>query len=1374
MTARRMWATLPMILLWLMCSPLIAQNPFNFGHLDYRNGLSHNNVQCFAEDNNGFLWIGTRSGLNRYDGYSFKIFRHDPDDSTTIPSNVVQSLVKDQLGRFWIQVPSYLCVFNPENETFTNSFNIVASQRTFQNFVLDMAVPFADSLLFLRVQNEGFIRHNVITNKSTFLSRDKSSDYVVLPNNISHISVGASNVFVTYDNGVIDQIDPYSLVLKQRITGIYDQLKLSGKVFETFVDRDQQLWVYCNDEAAGLFKVETNGRLTHLSTESKPALNSNIVSCMVQAPGDLLWIGTDHGGINLLNIKENTIHYITNDPYNENSLCQNVITELFVGNDSVIWIGTFKQGANFFHEDIYRFWHYVNFPNNDKTLPYNDVNCFAEEQNGNIWIGTNGHGLICFDRHNNTFRTIRAQPGKAGALQSDVIVSLFADRSNNLWIGTYHGGLSRYDGRTFTTYLHDPANNHSIRDNKVWDVFEDSKGNLWVGMLGGGLDRFDRDKNIFHHYSSGGINAINSNFVMDITEDQQGNIWFGTDQGVFVLDGQSGRFISFQNDPSNENSLSENFVYKVFCDSKGRIWAGTRYGMNLYDRQLNNFTPLKTESRMGDNSIMSVLESDEGHFWLGTSAGLVMMVMNFDKDGHYKDHYSVIFNESDGLQGREFNEGSALKTRKGELIFGGPNGFNLFVPEKNHNYSRTSTPQITSLEIFGNEVPVNKIVNNRSILRTASLNGTTVELNSRENMFSLSFGQVDFLKPKKIHYRYKLEGFNDQWIYATWQNRKATFTNLSPGSYSFVVQSSDFISDWNLSESRVNIVILPPWYRTWYAYLVYIALLAILIYVMQSYISMKIRNRYLKEQSEEEAMRQHELNSLKTRFFTNVSHEFRTPLTLILTPLDNLLKTDLDANTRKHLVLIRQNAARLLNLVNQLLDFRKAEENKLKLDLTYGNIINHLRKIAESFNVLTETRKIDLQFVSYEAELFMQFDKDKIEKIVNNLLSNAFKFNHEGGSIHMITQLLRTENREVLTIKVKDMGIGIGKEHRDRLFERFYQVNQSRDLVTTGSGIGLALTKEFVELHNGIITVESEPGHGSCFTVSIPVNRERLTQHLDTQQADEKNPEKAAELLPGKEKRTILLVEDNLEFRGYLQESLQNKYNILEADHGKQALDLLEDHDPDLIVSDIMMPVMDGMELCRLVKTNQEYSHIPIILLTAKSTHEDKVAGFKVGADEYITKPFDLDILESRVEYLIHLRQKFIKEYQKSLRIESNPDIITNLDEKLLNRILELINKHLSDAEFSVNQLSKELGVSRVHLYKKTMSLTGKTPIELIRLVRLRKAADLLAAGQLTISEISYDVGFGDPRYFSKQFKNEFGVLPSRYKEQQNEEEVKG
>lgn len=530
----------------------LANAQYNFGYLDYKNELSHNHVQCFAEDNNGFLWIGTRSGLNRYDGYNIKIFRHNPDDSTSIPSNVVQAMVKDQLGRFWLKLPYEMCIFNPITEKFTNDFTIVSQNNIYSNSSIEMVVPYRDSTLFLLIPGEGIVKHNIITNQNLNINLKPSasaSDYSQI---ISHLTVKNNLLYVTYQNGVIDIIYADSLKLFKRIDVLQKTNNFENILFESFIDDDNNIWAFCIDEAKGIFKIDSEENVKYYSTDTKPALNSNNISCIIQFTNDNLWIGTDHGGINILNTKSDKIKFITHDPYNENSLKQNVITELYLSKDSIIWIGTFKQGVNYYHENIYRFWHYVNFPNKSSTLPYNDVNCFAEDKFGNLWIGTNGYGLIYFDRKKNRFKTIKADKNNKDALQSNVIVSLYLDEKNNLWVGTYHGGLSFYDGVKFRNFLHDPKDKTTISDNKVWDIFKDSRNNIWVGTLGGGLDLLDQENMAFKHYSSNGLNSLNSNFVMDITEDDDGNIWYAAEEGVFVLDYQSGRIIQYRNDPSRK------------------------------------------------------------------------------------------------------------------------------------------------------------------------------------------------------------------------------------------------------------------------------------------------------------------------------------------------------------------------------------------------------------------------------------------------------------------------------------------------------------------------------------------------------------------------------------------------------------------------------------------------------------------------------------------------------------------------------------------------------------------------------------------------------------------------------------------------------
>ncbi len=1342
---------------------------YNFGHLVYSDGLSHNNVLCFAEDNNGFLWIGTKNGLNRFDGYNFKVFKHHPSNSNSLPDNFIYDIVKDQLGRLWLRLPNGLSILNPTTEKFTNQFYLNCDSINFNLSNLDFLAPYGDSILVFKAIDFGLILHNIYTNENECLVHNPNDNNSLSPSLVSHFIIDNNILYIVHQNGIIDAVDIAKKKVIDRNYSIYKMMKGEEMKYKLFQDSKSNHYLVCEDQPIGLVKIDPQGNLKLYNTQSDTPLNSNIVSGLIEDSNKNIWIGTDHGGINILHTDENKIEYLTNNIYNENSLSQNVITKLYKSSDSTIWVGTFKQGINYYHKNLFRFFHYSNHQNDLNSLPYNDVNCFAEDKSGNLWIGTNGKGLIYFDRQKNKFKTYNTESYANKGLKSNVIVSLYVDKQNNLWIGTYHGGLSVFDGEKFKNYSYNQNNPKSISDNKVWEIFEDSAGNMWIGMLGGGLNMFDREKEVFHKYSGEGLNLINSTFVMDITQDKDGNIWFGTDNGLFVMDKQSSRFVHYTQ-TDKINSLSNDFVYNVFVDSKGNIWVGTRYGLNLFDKESNNFIKFDTKNGLADNSIMSILESEYGNLWLGTSNGLTKLMVRYNDKGQYLEHDATNFNESDGLQGREFNEGSAFRTSAGELIFGGPNGFNLFIPEDETNNSKQRITHIIGLEIFGNKVELNNSERKRKIIDKSILDNETIKLNSNEKMYSLEWVNINYLGRKDINYRYKLEGFNENWIYTDWDNRKATFTNLNPGKYQFLVQASDYQTNWNESESSVYIQILPPWYKTILAYFTYFIIVGVFFLVFRRMLIMRERGKFQKEQAIKESDRQMELNVLKTRFFTNVSHEFRTPLSLIITPLERLLSNDIDNSSKKHLELIYQNARRLLTLVNQLLDFRKAEENKNKLNLIYGDIVGLIGQTIESFSDLKESKHIELDFITFNKALFMQFDKDKIEKIITNLLSNAFKFTSENGSIKVITKVIKDANKEYFKIIVEDTGIGIAEKDIDKVFERFYQTELPNQFIPKGSGIGLSLTKDFVELHNGSVSVKSKPNKGSSFIVVLPVNRNKLNELAEKTESHVTTFEKTEPISGSKElnseKKTILLVEDNAEFREYIKESLAELFNIIEAENGKLALQSLEIQQPDLIVSDIMMPVMDGLELCNEIKQNANYSHIPIILLTAKSTQQDKLEGLKHGADEYLTKPFNYEILESRIKYLLQLRQRFINRYQNSLEIEPNSKL-TSIDEKLLKKALKIVEKNIATPELSVESLSKDLGMSRVNLYKKMTSLTGKSPVEFIRLVRLKKAAELLLTSQMTVSEIAYDVGYSDPRYFSKQFKAEYGVLPSKFKENQ-------
>lgn len=1345
---------------------------YSFGHLDYTDGLSHNRVICVVQDQQGFMWFGTMSGLNRYDGYQFKVFKRDPFDSTSLPDNMVEALTLDQLGRIWIRTPQGLCLFNSETENFDRELSFIS--QYYNNSVphLNNIIPCGNSLIYLIYEGTGLIKYNIFNQDNTILYPSPNNPHSISSENISSATEADNDhIWVIYEDGILELINTNTDKVVKHIKTIRSEFDSESNQYDLFLDRDNDLWIFPRDVDNGLiwYRPDTDSYMRIQEGNSPFGLNSNIITRVVQDIDGMIWIGTDHGGVNIFNKNDNTIRYLLHDPEIEQSLAQNVVTNLYKDNSGIIWVLSFKKGISFYHPNLFKFYHYMNHPADPNSLTYNDVNCFAEDQQENIWIGTNGYGIIYFDRKKQIFKNYRNDPANPNSLSNDVIVNLHVDEQDNLWIGTYFGGLCKFDGINFKTYRHDANNYQSLSDDRVWQIFVDSKDNFWVGTLGGGLDLFDKKTETFRHYSGEDHTSVRSQFVMDLAEDKHGNLWIGTENGIFVLNWKTGRIIHYEHLQNNHKSLSSNFVYSVFKDSRGLIWAGTRDGLNLFDETEQSFTNFSIEDGLADNNILSILESDLGNLWIGTSNGLSKFVVISEDQRSLSDYYIVNYNESDGLQGREFNEGSAFKTSKGELIFGGVNGFNLFDPSQINGKPQDLSTYIIGLEIFSEPVKVNENIKGRQIINSSILNNQTVKLRYHENILTLEFAAINYLRSKKIRYRYKLEGFNDHWMNADWTSRKVTYTNLSPGKYIFKVQASESNDNWEDAEASMSLVIKPPIYRTFVAYLIYLIIALLILMIFRRFLIIQERMKYEKEQVLQESKRQHELNVLKTRFFTNVSHEFRTPLTLIITPLEKLIKQEQNSEMKSHLSIIYQNARRLLTLVNQLLDFRKMEEKRLSFNPDYGNIVSFTERTVKSFSDLAETKNINLSFKSIAPEIFMQFDRDKMEKVFYNLLSNAFKFTPEGGKIMVHIELHESKQlKEKVYIKFIDTGIGISKQKHKKIFERFFQEDAPTNLLSQGSGIGLSLAKEFIKLHHGKIKLESEPEKGSTFIVVLPVIKKNESLDSGKQKPEltlTENISKAdGALVSEKHDATILLVEDNDDFRFYLRDNLKVHSNILEASNGTEALNVVEKNIPDLIVSDIMMPEMDGLELCKRIKGNPTTSHIPIILLTARITEKDKMEGYNLGADEYIIKPFSFEILESRIDYLLSQRKRFVEAYQKTFKIEPNAKGITSLDEKLMKKALQYVEDNLTDPNLSVESLSSHLGFSRVHLYKKMIALTGKSPIEFIRLVRLKKAAVLLAKSQLSVSEIAYQVGFSDPRYFSKQFKSEFKVLPSKFK----------
>ncbi|MFP5041718.1 two-component regulator propeller domain-containing protein [Parasediminibacterium sp. JCM 36343] len=1372
---------------WLLAQPNV--NQYQFRRIDISKGLSHNQINCILKDSKGFMWFGTMSGLNRFDGYQFKVFKHDIKDSLSIDDDFVTRVLELPDGKLLVATRSWMNIYDPKTEKFSHNIAGYFASLGLPNGVVMKTVKTPNGDFYFLIEKEGVFKYSISTRKASKMRINEKS-YIT---SISRNKDG--NFWVICNDGSIELLDAKTekVVYHTDVVNKYNNTELMN--YQIFADNENELWVYTFGDTKGVcrFNPATN-QLTIINKESVPAkLNTNLVMGILQDNQSNIWIYTDHGGINVFDKKKKTIQYIVNDPDNNNSLSQNSINTAYKDDNGIIWVGTYKKGINCYHESIIKFPLYKNHPSQPNSLPYDDVNRFVEDAKGNIWIGTNGGGLIYFDKGRDVFTQYKHQSGNNNSLCNDVIVGLCMDKKQRLWIGTYFGGMDCFDGKTFMHYQHNPNDNSSIADNRIWSIYEDAANNLWVGTLGAGLDRFDRDKHIFYHHNVNIPNSIQSNYVSVLTENKKGDLVIGTASGMDILEKGTDNFTHYFYNPQDAGSLSNGNVNSLLIDSKGRIWVGTREGLNILNDKTKAFQHFTIENGLPDNAVLNILEDNKHSFWISTPKGIsnIAVAENSGKDGAI-DISCRNYDESDGLQGTQFNENAALKTKKGELIFGGANGFNVFQPESIVPNKQIPNIVFTDFQVFNKSISPGEELNGKVLLEGSITETKSITLNYNQNVIAIEFAALNYSNADKNKYAYKLEGFKDEWLVADGKNRKAVFTNLDPGNYTFYVKTANDNGKWNDNAIKLSIKILPPFWRAPLAYSIYLLIVVVVLYIGRIRIIHKAREKFAIEQERVEAQRMHELDLMKIKFFTNVSHEFRTPLSLILAPVDKMLKRAMEEGQKQQLQLIHRNARRLLNLVNQLLDFRKMEERELKLHSTKGDIVQYINEVSHSFSDVADKKNISFSFHSNIDNLETSFDTDKIERILFNLLSNAFKFTPENGHVGVDVFVKAKEDSNnwfEVEIAVQDTGIGIEANKQEKIFERFFQNDIPGSMVNQGSGIGLAITKEFVKLHGGNITVESEPNKGSCFKVTIPVlvvaiekivsaksndapviemNGVESLEEIDI--ADEIEAEdlvvEEKPSMPKNKKPTVLLVEDNDDFRFYLKDNLKEYFNILEAINGKLGWQKALAAHPDLIVSDISMPEMDGIDLCKKIKHDSRTKHVPVILLTALIGEEQQLKGLETGANDYMTKPFNFEILLSKIKNQLTQQEQIKKTYQKQVEAKPTDIVVESPQEKFMQQVLTLIEKNISEPDFSVEDMSRGMFMSRVALYKKILSLTGKTPIEFIRQIRLKRAAQLLEKSDMTVAEVAYEVGFNSPKYFSKYFKTEYDKLPSVYMEE--------
>ena len=1346
---------------------VLAQNgQYQFSNLDINKGLSHNQVNCIYKDKRGFMWFGTMSGLNKYDGFTFKVFKHDVHSPLSLNDDCIVNIYEGPENKLWIETRNGFNIYDQLTEQFDH--NTDAAYQLLQLPVTGLTSIKKDNggnywFLFF---NDGVYKYDANTHKTQHFSHTlKGLLHSDTLTNIDEDKQG--NMWFVYQDGVLEKFN----ITQQKVIYRSDLLnKATAAARYTYlltVDRDDDLWLFAKGSTLGAYYFNpVKNIIRHLDKTTTPGkLNTNIINNITQDNKGTIWIGTDHGGVNLVNKNDFTVKYLVNREDDTKSIAQNS-GFVYKDNLGIMWFGTYKHGISYYHENIIKFPVYRHFASDPNSLSYEDVDTFVEDRTGNLWIGTNGGGLIYFNRKTGKYTQYKHDNASINSLTNDVIVSLCLDHENKLWIGTYFGGLDCFDGNKFTHYRHNQQDSTSISDDRVWAILEDSSDRLWIGAFAGGLNLFNRTTKTFTHYKPFQPNSVHAAYISSIYEDKDKNIWLGSYYGIDVLLKKNDRFIHYIHEDKNPNSLIMNNVTSITQDSRGLMWISTLEGLNIFDPAKREFSVLLKENGLPDNQVLNILEDDQHSMWLSTPKGLSNVTLLSGKEGYNFQFKN--FDETDGLQSREFNPNASLKTKNGELIFGGSKGFNMFFP-KNINYNE-STPvlALTDFQIFNKSLNPGEFIDGHIILSKSITETESLTLKYNENAFSLEFADLNFFNPGKVKLEYKLEGFDKVWIRSDSKLRKATYTNLDPGNYIFKVREVGNNMAGKAKLLMLPITIKPPFWKTSFAYILYVlAFLGALFYVRRRGIK-KIEAKFTLEREREEARRKHELDLMKIEFFTNVSHEFRTPISLILAPVEHMLKETDDKPTQQKLQMISQNGKRLLNMINQLLDFSKMSVQKLQLDLTEADIIKNIREACNLFISLADKKQIKFVFECEANSCIVFFDHDKIEKILFNLISNALKFTPEKGSVKVETKLLElsVDDMILLEIRVKDSGIGIPAEKHDKIFERFFQNTIPASMINQGSGIGLSITKEFVNLMGGVVSVESEEGKGSCFIVRLPLKLSKKVGYTEEFEKQESLPiSRPGPVLHEKrdKKITILVVEDDPDFRTYLKEDLSHIYNVVHASNGKDGWQKALSLHPNLILSDINMPEIDGINFCRKIRSDTRTGHIPFILITAFTAEEQELMGLETGANDYMTKPFNFEVLHFKIKNLLKHQQSVKATYQKQIETKPSEVNIEGPDVKFMKKVLAVIEENISNTGFSVEMLSSEVSMSRVALYKKIFNLSGKTPIEFIRSVRLKRAIQLLQMNQFTIAEIAYQVGYNDPKYFAKAFKLEFAVLPSNY-----------
>ncbi|MXN90771.1 response regulator [Flavobacterium sp. Sd200] len=1371
--------TKAILFIFFSCFPCYGQlTNLKFENYDTANGISSSTCLEIFQDKEGFLWFGTIDGLNKFDGYDFEIFRPSLTDRNAISNNRINVITEDNRGRLWIGTGSGLNIYDKQQQRFYKvSFSADKSYREIINCLLfskqdnSLYIGTKNGLIKLRLNGSlAEIAQHPDFERFRKSAKDKSTDNENITNIVKDNS---DSIWFVTDGGYLNCFDISKKNISKYAIDIEGGGFLGHLPKQLLIDGEGNLLI--GNDLSRMYVFDTQ---KHISTKISCTSKSMPVFHILKDKNGIIWASTDGYGIYLLDSKGSVIQHIQHDNDDPFSLPNNQPSKILQDKDGIYWIASYNKGVNKLAISKSVFGHYYYKYGESSGLSTKIAQAVTQTRDGKIWIGTDGGGLNLFDEKNKRFSYFRATPGSSTSLSSDKILYLKEGQNNTLYIGTWDRGLTEFNtvSHISTAYKHDPNNPYSLGQNTVWCIENDKQGRVWLGTSSAGLNLFDPKTKRFYSYKNipGNSNSLTNNFVFSLYADSKNRLFIGTAQGICytVLTKDTAMPPKLVFKPLEVKNISENRVNFITEDQLHNIWIGTDVGLYELYPDLKFKKAFSVANGLPNNFIVGIQEDNQHRIWITSKSGLSVLEAN----GKITN-----FNIHDGLQGTEYQSKSIFKTIDGRIIAGGINGFNIFNPADIKQESIKLKPYLTELRLFNKKVNAGDTINNRIILQQAISALKAIELKYNEGYLNIGFVALNYNNQERVQYAYRMLGLHENFI-EPGSERMATYSSLPPGNYTFEVLASEDGNWAKAGKTALQLTILPPPWKTWWAYTLYG-----IIVIAGLWFGMRYYTRKVQEEKE------HELDQMKLRFFINVSHEFRTPLTLILNPVDRILSSYNDPEQVKNAAqLIQRSSRRLLYLVNQLLDFRKVDLGEAALELQRVNVEKFTKDIFKLFEDLAKTKGLNVVFTSTIKNRVGLLDPDKLEKILTNLLSNAIKFTPSGGTVTVTLEVVE-ENRNSVVLKAKDAGgfvkitvsdtgIGFKQEHLKDVFRRFFHA----DAGMAGTGIGLNYTKALVELHKGKISVSSTEGLGSTFTILLPLNLKPskkaagVTDVLDY--AIDTNPIKSVEYeiaisneeksqagddeLPTSEtnRPVVVIVEDNKELRTHLKNELAGQFKVKEASNGLLGLEMIKKYYPDIVISDVMMPQMDGFEMCRQLKNTLEVSHIPVILLTARSLEEDRIEGYDTGADEYLPKPFNINVLKARINNLLEARKRSRERFVNLGGVMPATKVSTNtVDEIFLDKATKVVLDNITNVDFSLEDVIGEMGMGRSQFYRKINAMTGQNPSNFIRTIKLKHAAELLLTKQHSVKEITHMCGFNSSAYFTKTFKELFGKTPTQY-----------